>query len=115
MGLWYSPALDVYISLHRSAGTLQIRVWAATPAPAVIGTPSVCPPPKAGRRSRVSVRITGAHGEGCPGEVVAWQLNGAGVLSRRHSKSDDEGYAQTELVVPLTAEGLSEITAELML
>lgn len=115
VGLWYSPALDVYISLHRAAGTLQIRVWATTPVPVAISPPSASSAPTAGRCSRVSVRITGAHGEGCPGEVVTWRLSGAGSLSRKHSASDDDGYAHTEFMVPLTAEGQAEITAELVL
>jgi len=107
-GLWWSARHGVYVSLHDAGTTLALRIWAATVLPAVVGTPTPETALTAGRRTRLRVRVLGAHADPCAGEVVAWSLTGPGTLSPVASVTDDEGVAETGFDAPLSS-GAEEI------
>lgn len=113
--LWYAARHGVYVSLHEDAGQFFVRVWATTPRPAAVTTPAADPVPQAGRRSAVTARVTGAHGEPCAGEIVAWRLTGAGALVLAATETGADGTATTYYDAPLDAVGAVQIDAEVAL
>lgn len=113
--LWYAARHGVYVSLHKDAGQFFVRVWATTPRPGSVSAPNADPVPTAGRRSTVTARVLGAHGEACAGEVVAWRLTGAGSLALAATETNAEGWATTYFDAPLDAVGVVQIDAEVAL
>lgn len=112
LGLWYSARHRVYISLHGTSGAYELRIWAETPRPASISAPQAEPAPQPGRRSKITARVLGAHGEPCAGEVVAWTLTGPGTLALAATETDAAGWAATYYDAPLAATGDAQIGAE---
>ena len=107
-GLWWSARHGVYVSLHDAGTTVALRIWAATVQPTVVEKPTPEAPLTAGRRTRLRVRVLGAHADPCAGEVVAWSLSGPGTLSPAASATDDDGVAETGYDAPLSS-GAEEV------
>lgn len=113
LGIWWSTLHGVYVSLHSAGGSLTLRVWAATVQPDSVSAPAPDAAITSGRRTRIRVRVLGAHSDPCEGEVVAWALAGVGALSQSASLTDSDGYASTYYEAPLDGGSAAiEITAE---
>lgn len=113
VALFYSAKHDVFVSLHNTHAPHETRVWARTPSPATVSAPTATPPIKAGLVSTLRCRVLGDASEPCPGEVVAWSLTGEGVLSAEASATDEDGYAEVQLAMPLAATGSAQVDVEL--
>lgn len=115
VGLYYARDLDVYLSLKNVnvGGNIQcqLSVWSPRPRPASITTPAASPAVKAGRRSTLSVTVTGSFNEPCAGETVAWGLTGPGNLVVAATATDANGIASTYYDAPLDATGSATFTA----
>lgn len=113
VGVWWSARHGVYVSLHDTGPTLELRIWADTVLPVTVGTPVADAALTAGRRTRIRSRVLGANADPCEGEVVAWSLTGVGSLSAAASYTDAAGYAETYYSAPLDGAAASvTITAE---
>ena len=108
-GIWYSEKHDIFISLHGAYSAtvpMTTRIWANSPRPTALSNPTGAP--FKGRSSLVTVQLTGADGEACPGERIDWTLTGSGALSVAQSTTDASGYATTRYIALLT--GLPTVT-----
>lgn len=112
LNLFYSAKHDVFISLHNADSPHYMRVWARTPLPASISAPTATPAIKAGLVSTLRCRVLGDAGEACPDEVVAWSLTGDGILIADTSTTDENGYAEAQIVMPLDASGDVQVDVE---
>jgi hypothetical protein len=111
--LSYSAKHDVFVSLHNTYAPHQTRVWARTPSPASVSAPTASPAVKAGLVSTLRCRVLGDAGEPCADEVVAWSVTGDGVLSAAATATDEDGYAEVQLAVPLAATADAQVDVEL--
>ncbi len=99
-GAWYSPRHDVFVVLTGTS-TNHVSVYANAVLPTAITDPAASPALTRGRRSVVSVTLTGANGEPSAGELVDWVLDGPGELLTTQSVSDENGAASVGYVAPL--------------
>lgn len=116
-GMWYSPALDVFISAHKTHGTqgdeLALCVWANEPRPHSMIAPEPVGTLIDGTVTRLRTRVLGSYGEPCGGHVVSWSLTGPGALSSVTSVTDADGYASAEYIAPLADGGQIAVHASL--
>lgn len=104
-GLWYSARHNIFVSLSEGASSLDVRLWANQPQPAILSAPSTNAALVSGRRITVSATLTGSNGEPCPEEVVAWTLSGPGSLLLAATATDAAGTARTWYDTPGEAAG----------
>ena len=102
-GIWYSEKNDIFISLHgaySSTVPMTTRIWANSTRPTALSNPTGTL--SKGRASLITVQLTGADGDVCPGELIDWTLTGTGALSASQSTTDVNGYATTRYIALLT-------------
>ena len=113
-GAWYSAKHDVFVVLTGTT-TNAISIYANAAIPAAISAPAAAPTLKRGRRSTISVTVTGANGEPCKGELIDWALDGPGTLLAEQSETDESGVASAGYVAPLSLSTNPTFTASLVI
>ena len=114
-------ALAAYDCLHNLVVTIEIdgrvRVYLTTPAPAALSAPVFDPSTvRCLQGHQVQVRLTGDHGEPCPGYVVDWSLEGSiGWLSSPQSQTNENGYASNYYFGPRSGSGTEMVQARVAL
>jgi hypothetical protein len=104
VGAWYSPKFDIYTSYTTADSDWEVTVWANAVRPDSLSDPVAAPSLVQGKVSRVLVRLLGADGEPCEGELVAWSITGgAGALTSTQSTTDADGYAYIGYIAPVSA------------
>lgn len=113
-GAWYSPLHDVFVALTGTS-TNQISVYANSVLPTAISNPVASPALAQGRKSAISVTITGAQGDPSAGELVDWVLDGPGSLVSTQSETDASGVATVAYITPLALSTNPTFTATVTL
>jgi len=92
----------------------QIRIWSLEVEPTII-TPveRVLGTVKSGQVVTYRVRVTGAHNDPAPGELIDWTMVGPGTLLDPQTLTDANGYATTRVQYRLGDTGNSVVTATL--
>ena len=103
-GAWYSPKFDIYVSYTAAGSDWQVSVWANAVRPDSLSNPVAAPSLVQGKVSRVLVRLLGADGEPCEGELISWAItDGPGALTSTQSTTDSDGYAYIGYISPVSA------------
>lgn len=108
LGAWYSARHNIWVKLTSAR---QVEVYAATPRPHTISSPTPADEPLLGRMTMFTARVVGDMSEPCPNETVDWSLaeGSVGHLSASQSRTDAYGYASIGYVAPVDSED-SEVT-----
>ncbi len=99
-GCWYSPRHDVFVVLT-GTGTNYVSVYANSVVPSTLSNPTAYPSLLKGKRSTISVTLTGASGDAVVGELIDWTLTGPGTLLATQSETDENGVASVTYIAPL--------------
>lgn len=110
-GAWYSVKFDIYISYTLSGGEWYVSVWANSVRPATLSNPQPLTSVASGRVTQLRVRLLGAHGEPCKGELISWSVSGGGSLTAAQSTTDANGYAYIGYAAPITGGATPTIQA----
>jgi hypothetical protein len=107
-GAWFSPKHNIIVALV----DYEVKVFATVPRPAALSNPVVETALTRGKVSRVKVQLTGADGEVCANEIIAWSMTGDGELAYSQSTTDSNGWAYNDFRAPVTGAGSATINAE---
>lgn len=107
-GAWYSPKHNVFVAMAAN----QLKVFANAVRPSALSNPVAETPLAKGKVSRVKVRLTGAAGEACADETIAWSMTGAGSLAFSQSQTGADGWAYNDYRAPVVSIGSATINAE---
>jgi hypothetical protein len=104
VGAWYSPKFDIYIGYTVPGADWEVTVWANAVRPDSLSNPVAAPSLVKGKVSQVLVRLLGADGEPCEGELISWSITGGpGALTVTQSTTDADGYAYVGYIAPLSS------------
>lgn len=118
--LLYAPEYGVMISAHRedlwdAENVETIRIWSLEVEPAILSDITVFEGTvKSGQVVTYRVRVTGAQDDPAEGELVAWTLNGAGLLLDLQSAADAQGFATARVQYLVGETGLSVLEASVL-
>ncbi len=113
-GAWFSKSHGVWVVFTVASSYGTVSVYANTPKPYAVSSPSAVESFVKGLVSKVRVRVTGSNDEPCVDELVNWSIgSGPGSLTVTQSKTDANGYAEVEYVAPLALSSNPNIVASL--
>jgi hypothetical protein len=112
--LLFAPEYGVMVSGKVVGDTMTMWVWSLEVHPTILTDPEAMAETKSGQVVPYRVRVMGDDNDPAVGELVDWQLIGAGMLLDIQSKTDDDGYATTRVQYGLAETGESVVKASVL-
>ena len=114
-GVFYSKRLGVWLTFSRATGPTrtEMRIWADEVVPVNASDPVAGGNVEKGRPVTMQSTLTGAHGDPCIGFPVNWSIvAGQGFINPTQSVSNENGTAETTLILGAQASGNIQIQAD---